>query len=75
MADLCLEIVANLETNLVEYYYNKSGDTFIKPKINMRDTISSIVGTSRRPAPDGYYLFTIDEGAEAHGITIIKKTD
>ena len=72
----CNRLINALETNLVEYYNKKNKNTF-RPKedLPIRGSVTSIIKTRSRDAPDGYYIYTINEGKESHGITIIKDTN
>ena len=66
----CQLKVANLEKQLVEILDNVHSVTYTKSKAAL-----DFYETRRRTFADGYYLYTIEEGNESHGVIIEKRTD
>lgn len=72
------DILRTLENNIIDYYRVKGKNVYYgnqsRGLIGQRETLDMGRDTGRNQKNDGFYIYTVDEGNESHGILIEKRT-
>jgi hypothetical protein len=71
-------VLQRLESRIIEYYKSKGNNVAYgnqsRGLIGQRETLDMGKNFGRNQKKDGFYVYTVDEGNESHGIIIEKRT-